>query len=81
LIPELTIENLTGIVLEDLPYDAKQPVLGQIFQQTSVGADPETILRRFTRSNVQHPTYSNYSPPFWEILLDTVTAESPTGEG
>jgi hypothetical protein len=23
----------------------------------------------------------NYSPPFWEILLDTVTAESPTGEG
>jgi hypothetical protein len=20
---------------------------------------------------------SNYSPPFWEILLDTVTAESP----
>jgi hypothetical protein len=25
--------------------------------------------------------YGNYSPPFWEILLDTVTAESPTGEG
>jgi hypothetical protein len=25
--------------------------------------------------------YRNYSPPFWEILLDTVTAESPTGEG
>jgi Rhodopirellula transposase DDE domain len=23
----------------------------------------------------------NYSPPFWEIQLDTVTAESPTGEG
>jgi hypothetical protein len=26
-------------------------------------------------------TPGNYSPPFWEILLDTVTAESPTGEG
>jgi hypothetical protein len=25
--------------------------------------------------------WGNYSPPFWEILLDTVTAESPTGEG
>jgi hypothetical protein len=25
--------------------------------------------------------FGNYSPPFWEILLDTVTAESPTGEG
>jgi len=25
--------------------------------------------------------WRNYSPPFWEILLDTVTAESPTGEG
>ena len=27
------------------------------------------------------PNNGNYSPPFWEILLDTVTAESPTGEG
>jgi hypothetical protein len=27
------------------------------------------------------PVAGNYSPPFWEILLDTVTAESPTGEG
>jgi hypothetical protein len=34
-----------------------------------------------SRNPVQEPDKGNYSPPFWEILLDTVTAESPTGEG
>jgi hypothetical protein len=33
------------------------------------------------RTKKMEQKIGNYSPPFWEILLDTVTAESPTGEG
>jgi hypothetical protein len=37
--------------------------------------------RHITESRRDNRRQGNYSPPFWEILLDTVTAESPTGEG
>jgi hypothetical protein len=36
------------------------------------------LLAQHKRSSLNG---GNYSPPFWEILLDTVTAESRTGEG
>jgi hypothetical protein len=53
-------------------------VLFGYFRQLEVGL---LFLIKCQCQKIDQLFFSNYSPPFWEILLDTVTAESPTGEG
>jgi hypothetical protein len=42
---------------------------------------PPSIIELYLREFHGTPRERNYSPPSGRILLDTVTAESPTGEG
>src|SRR5690242_8166310 len=53
--------NLACILARPIDWDLVEQQYDEMVRYTTAmaerTADPETILRRFTRANVQHPTY------------------------
>jgi TnpA family transposase len=65
-VPDLELKegltNLTSILTRAINWDVIEQQYDEMIKHASglrcQTADPETILRRFTTSNVQHPTYA-----------------------
>jgi hypothetical protein len=81
--------DATNAVLFEQSLDGRPPEIFRLIGRWRLAPKLQQPTRRHVIGELKYLRVippelvmeGNYSPPFWEILLDTVTAESPTGEG